>query len=282
MVSPFFVIEMRSRDRNHTIIFFATGGRLMGTASGNPRSAGGLSALRDFAALVDLAGEFIGVWDLDRRPLFVNPSGLELVGLDCLESALALRADDLFFPEDRDRVFGEFFSRVLEQGRGEMEVRFRHFKTGEPIWMLYTNLVLRDSEGRPELIATVSRDITKYRRDAAIAEEQTVQLQVLVDALPGLFAHVDGDLRYTWVNRGHAEFFRTTVADTIGKPVREMVSEDVYEVVAQNLHRAIAGESQCFDIELTPSGSDTAEYVRSMYVPDGTGSGCFAMAFDIT
>ena len=38
---------------------------------------------------------------------------------------------------------------MLAQGHGEIEIRFRHFKTGEARWMAYKVLTLPDAAGRP-------------------------------------------------------------------------------------------------------------------------------------
>ena len=57
----------------------------------------------------------------------------------------------------------EFFPAVLEKGHGEIEVRFRHFKTGEARWMAYKVLTLTDAAGQPVALATVSQDVTERR-----------------------------------------------------------------------------------------------------------------------
>ena len=53
-----------------------------------------------------------------------------MVGLDDIEQARRMPVASFFFPEDQARIMQEFFPSVLEQGHGEIEVRFRHFKTG--------------------------------------------------------------------------------------------------------------------------------------------------------
>ena len=58
----------------------------------------------------------------------------------------------------------EFLPSVLEQGHGEIEVRFRHFKTGDARWMAYKVLTLPDAAGRPMAFATVSQDVTERKR----------------------------------------------------------------------------------------------------------------------
>ena len=46
----------------------------------------------------------------------------------------------------------------------EVEVRFRHFKTGEARWMVYKVLLLRDGANEPIGYATVSQDVTDRKR----------------------------------------------------------------------------------------------------------------------
>jgi PAS domain S-box-containing protein len=117
-----------------------------------------------FVRLVETSTDFIGMCDLNGVPFFVNRAGLELVGLDDLEHARRTEVQSFFFPEDQHKVMNEFFPSVLEQGHGEIEVRFRHFKTGEARWMAYKVLTLPDAAGRPVALATVSQDVTERKR----------------------------------------------------------------------------------------------------------------------
>jgi PAS domain S-box-containing protein len=117
-----------------------------------------------FVTLVESSSDFIGMADLRGIPFFVNRAGLEMVGLDDLEQARRAPVADFFFPEDRPRIIEEFFPSVLAHGHGEIEIRFRHFKTGEARWMAYKVLTLPDAAGRPIAFATVSQDVTERKR----------------------------------------------------------------------------------------------------------------------
>jgi PAS domain S-box-containing protein len=124
-----------------------------------------------FVSLADHSIEFIGICDLDFKPFYVNEAGRRLVGLDSLEQACAARVQDYFFPEDQSMITNEFFPRVLRNGSGEVEVRFRHFKTGGALWMIYNVFAVKDEGGRIAGYATVSRDITGRKK-----RESQVQL----------------------------------------------------------------------------------------------------------
>src|SRR4030095_9023200 len=117
-----------------------------------------------FVALVETSTDFIGMYDLNGIPFFVNRAGLELVGLDNLAEARHMPLLSFFFPEDQSKITQEFLPSVLEQGHGEIEIRFRHFKTGEARWWSYKVLTLPDAEGQPIAFATVSQDVTDRKR----------------------------------------------------------------------------------------------------------------------
>jgi PAS domain S-box-containing protein len=117
-----------------------------------------------FVTLIENSTDFIGMCDLNGIPFFVNRAGLEMVGMDSIEQARRTPVADFFFPEDQDRIMNEFFPAVMEKGHGEIEVRFRHFKTGEARWMAYKVLILTNAAGQPIAFATVSQDVTERKR----------------------------------------------------------------------------------------------------------------------
>jgi PAS domain S-box-containing protein len=119
---------------------------------------------QNFVTLVENSTDFIGMCDMDGVPFFVNRAGLEMVGLDDLEQARQTPLQEFFFPEDQDMIINEFLPAVRERGNGEVEVRFRHFKTGQSRWMVYKVLMLTNAASQPIGYATVSQDVTDRRR----------------------------------------------------------------------------------------------------------------------
>jgi len=117
-----------------------------------------------FVTLVENSTDFVGIWDLDGMPTYVNPAGLAMVGLASLDEACRTPVREFFFPEDQRRIVEEFLPEVAERGHGEVEVRFRHFRGGAPRWMIYKVLKLADASGNPIGFATVSSDITERKR----------------------------------------------------------------------------------------------------------------------
>ena len=122
------------------------------------------SERQKFVTLVENSTDFIGMCDLDGVPFFINSAGLQMVGLDDIEATRRISVREFFFPEDQEKVMNEFFPTVLANGHGEIEIRFRNFKTGEARWMAYKVLILTDAANQPVAYATVSQDVTERKR----------------------------------------------------------------------------------------------------------------------
>ena len=136
---------------------------------------------RKFAFLADNSYDFIGICDLQLAPNYVNREGMQLVGLESLDQLRGLPITEFFFPEDRPFITERFFPQVLREGHGEVEIRFRNQRTGEPIWMLYSVVLIRNDAGEPTGLATISRDITERMRGEEAVRNRSEQLRKLAD-----------------------------------------------------------------------------------------------------
>jgi PAS domain S-box-containing protein len=140
------------------------------------------------ASLVEQATELMAIADLEGgAPIYLNKAGLKMVGLDSLEEAKTRRGLHYMFPEDRPFVNAVLWPTVLEKGSWSGEMRFRHFKTGDPIPIHYSAFRIDDPKtGQPLNVGNVCSDITERKR----AEEKLrASEQRLLDAQLEL-AHV--------------------------------------------------------------------------------------------
>jgi PAS domain S-box-containing protein len=128
---------------------------------------------RRLASLVEQAGDLMAIADLSGgTPIYLNKAGLKMVGFDSWEEARERHGIHYIFPEDRQFVNEVLWPTVLEKGFWSGEMRFRHFKTGDPIPILYSCFRIDDPEtGQPMNVGNVCRDITERKRAEAEARE---------------------------------------------------------------------------------------------------------------
>ncbi len=127
-----------------------------------------------FVMLAESSSEFIGMCDLDMTPIYVNPAGQRMVGLSGMDAACQVKVEDYFFPDDQRFITEEFFPKVLREGKGDVEIRLRHFQTGKAIWVFYYLFSVQDEAGMPIGWATVSHDITE-RKNMQLQKEEDAQ-----------------------------------------------------------------------------------------------------------
>ena len=121
------------------------------------------------ASLVEKSPDFIGLARFDGTPMFLNRGGRLLMGLE--PDGPVPPVVEFLFPEDR-AFYGRTVLPTLErEGRWAGEFNFRHFRTHEPIAMLWDVFRIDDPQtGEAMCVATVSRDIRQRKRAEAERE----------------------------------------------------------------------------------------------------------------
>lgn len=128
---------------------------------------------RRLASLVEQADDLMAIADLHGgTPIYLNKAGMKMVGFDSWEEASQRRGIHYILPEDRAFVNDVLWPTVLEKGSWSGELRFRHFKTGEAIPILYSAFRIDDPEtGQPLNVGNVCRDIGDAKRAEAEARD---------------------------------------------------------------------------------------------------------------
>jgi PAS domain S-box-containing protein len=120
---------------------------------------------RRFISLVERSSDFIAFSDLNGRPQYVNPAGLDLVGLMNHDDLSRIEMADFVVPAESERLRKDCWPAALCDGRWMGELNFRNFKTGSTIPFL-VDLFRVDypRNGHPMNVATVSRDLRKQKQ----------------------------------------------------------------------------------------------------------------------
>jgi PAS domain S-box-containing protein len=123
---------------------------------------------RRFTALVQRTTDFVSIASLGGQVQYVNPAGLQLVGLSTLDEALRLHVLDFISPQHRNKLQDELWPLVLRTGRWKGELELRNFVSGSPISFLVDCFRIDDPRtGEPMNVAAVSRDLSAQKNSEA-------------------------------------------------------------------------------------------------------------------
>ena len=95
---------------------------------------------------------------------------------------------------------------------------------------------------RVRSVILVTRDVTEQERTTMHLRHREAELQALFEAFPGYITAVDEDLRYAFINERAAAMLGYAAQAMIGRPVRQLLSEERWRSVMAELQRARAGE----------------------------------------
>lgn len=118
-----------------------------------------------------------------------------------------------------------------------------------------------------------------------LGKEELTRLRLLADAIPGVVSYVDRDLRYRFVNRFHADIFRTSPNDAVGKSVASVVGPEPFAQLEPYFRRALAGEHVAFEREFHHPVVGT-RIMRALMAPsrdsNGNVDGVISVSLDVT
>lgn len=108
----------------------------------------------------------------------------------------------------------------------------------------------------------------------------------IINTLPMMFAYVDNERRYRYINSAYARFFNIELATIKGKLVSEIVGETSYKAVSKLHDKVLAGEEQRFTdhVELKDGRRLQLDvtYIPNINSETSEVDGFFAVINDIT
>jgi two-component system cell cycle sensor histidine kinase/response regulator CckA len=157
-----------------------------------------------FEDIINRSQDFIGVADPDRNAIYVNPAGQKMVGLDGDSAVRKSKIEDYFFPEDLPFVNETIMPALMQKGRWSGEFRFRHFKTGKPLHVLYDLFRSKDMKtGQIFNYATISRNIADLKR---AEQERGMLYKALENSING-FDIINEEGEFIYANKAYARMW---------------------------------------------------------------------------
>jgi PAS domain S-box-containing protein len=114
---------------------------------------------------------------------------------------------------------------------------------------------------------------------------QRSQLRAVTEVTPVILTQCSRDLRFTFVNRAHAEMFGLAPEQIIGRTVPEIIGAEAFETIRPHVETVLQGRPVQFEAEI-PYERLGSRFVRVAYMPDkdehGQVRGWIASISDIT
>jgi len=173
---------------------------------------------------------------------------------------------------DAHRPFRDFeFSRLGPKGAE----RFVSI-SGDPVF---------DESGAFKGYRGVGADITARRLAEQALRESVEQLRLFADNAPAMTVSWDENLRCRFANKVFTEFFGLDAGDIIGKHVREVLGEDVYQEIEGHFAQVLRGHPVTYQRTRKLQNGEL-RYIEVKLIPhigdQGKVLGCFALTTDIT
>lgn len=118
-------------------------------------------------------------------------------------------------------------------------------------------------------------------RSLAISERFT---RSVTDAIPGLVAYWDKDLRCRFANKAYLAWFGKAPEALLGMHAKDLLNEDLYRANEPYIKAALRGEVQQFERLITKANGEVS-HAWASYVPevvDGVVQGFLAVVSDVT
>jgi PAS domain S-box-containing protein len=193
-----------------------------------------------FTTLVQRTTDFVGIASLRGEVQYVNPAGLQLVGLATLDDALRLHVVDFVSPHNRKTVQDELWPLVLRAGRWKGELDLRHFESGTSIPFLVDCFRIDDPHtGEPMNVATVSRDLSAQKHSEAALHHLNDHLERRVRERTSQLADANKRLVAEKLERAQADLRLQKLQDELSHAGRLTAAAQMAAALAHELNQPL-------------------------------------------
>jgi len=223
---------------------------------------------RHFRTLTDHAPVGIFLTDTKGNCLFVNRRWCEMAGMS-LEEAEGQGWANALHPEDRDRVFDEWYAAVTAGREFNSDYRFRT-PEGKVTWIRGSAIALHDDRGAPAGFVGTLMDTTEQTKARCDLEESEQRFRQLAENIRKVFWMSDpGKNEVLYVSPAYEEIWGRTCQSLYEQPrsfLEAIHPQDRDRVAAGSLDKQSKGEATEVEYRVVrPDGS--VRWIRDRSFP---------------
>lgn len=116
-------------------------------------------------------------------------------------------------------------------------------------------------------------------------DEQRIKFLLVINNLPILIAHIDSTGRYRFVNKAYAQHFSATVENIIGKYVKTVLGEELYNSTKNYRKRVLSGQIVTYEVKAPNQDGNIRDYYGRLlpyFDANKTQNGYIVLFEDIT
>jgi PAS domain S-box-containing protein len=238
-------------------------------------------ALRLLKKSIETISVGLAITDADGGIVYANPAEARMHGYRA-EELIGMDMGVLAPRELRKALTVDDMKDLGEWSRESANVR----KDGTVFPVRLTSVAVRDEEGTPTNMITISEDITERKRMEEALLEKEARLQALVQAIPDSVVFKDAQGRHLLLNKACEETFGLREEDVLGKTAEEILPPALAESCRRSDEKVMkAGRPFLFEERSHgPDGGETVfETIKApLYDDRGDALGLIAVSRDIT
>ncbi|HEY9664794.1 MAG TPA: PAS domain-containing protein, partial [Allocoleopsis sp.] len=244
----------------------------------------------------------IGIVDAAGRPYYANRRGIQLMGkaIDPAVPPDQLAEVYQFYVSGTNQIYPTERLPAIRALSGEhtriddMDIQQSNATVPIEVWgtpvfdeqgnVVYGIVAFQDITERrqsEQLLADYNRTLEQQvgERTAALQKSEAElrqvydelrlreqELRLITNALPALISYVNGDRCYQFINHAYEAWFNRSCDEILGKPVRQLLGEAVYQQIEPYINQVFEGQTVPLEAEIPFSIGK--RFISAILIPD--------------
>ncbi|OLP16946.1 hypothetical protein BST81_18335 [Leptolyngbya sp. 'hensonii'] len=187
------------------------------------------AALKDVILVLNSEGRYLKIAPTNPRLLHISED--EKLGKTLHE----------IFPQQQADMFLSLVRYTLASQQ-TVSAEYSLSIEGEEVWFS-TNITPLSED----TVVWVARDVTEQQQAEEALQQSVAQIRLIMDSVPARIAYVDREQHYRFVNHQYEEWFQIPAEEIVGKHMRELLGEPIYQGCLPAIETVLSGQQVIYE-----------------------------------